>query len=1263
MTRPKQPRPSIGPSAQTIQTILNLLERHQFAQAEPMLVKLRQKHGDDFRLLVWHGDALRGLVRYQEAIELYRKALALEPRDNESLLLSLAMCLHKNGNLDEAMQLSERVLQVRPDYAGAKALQGDIYKDWGLLTQARDAYTEALKHAAAPLNALLYVKLAPFTTLSPDPAILQTLEQFTRSADQPVEDRANVLATLGKIWLDAQDFEKAFDYYKNANLLIKNSFTSNPQPLKPQLSGLRHNFTADLFKALSPFGIQSSPQIFITGFSRSGKSLVESLFRSAAKVRLTGETLILDQYRQEVLSRFQNNIENYLSAQTPASISQDAQTYLKALGDDGVINVSTMPFDIWNLGFIGLWLPKAPIIFCVRGLLDLGATVFCQQYRSPEGNHYSYDLPTLGEHIALYEKMMAHWAKVLPNPIFLVDYEALVLDPQAVIDNLFEQLGLERKQSYADTVAPNANMASEIGPISSFDVAMPMTDRFIGFGERFRKHLEPMVQSYQATYQELVEEEDQSRYIAELPKKLQIRNTAPDTAQDDVDFSWQLPQIITVVDNNSHLLRQKKAQDIIASGACTLISLDPSGELAPVAQEINTSALHYITQALLGNGQASTLHLSLDAAYNSTLYPVIENDRPAYQAQKSMTLATLPVTTYALDAIEGLDWLDYLILDGLHDHVTILEHGTQRLANTLLIQASVAIPQTHQEQTSLHTLLQWAEKHGFRLLRLVDEQFEQHMPARQDLVVQPAGHQLRQASVLLVPNYQRQATLNPTQCLKLAFLLDTVHDIHDLSYELLLQVDSSQAEHYLKARGYFELKRNGPELRDLQHIRQLLQACDLPTPRRQTRAWIDQYPADPLVQSLYAECLSWSGHHRPAILTIQEAIAKAPEELVLRQTYIDIVSRAGMWWEAVPTARSLYARYAERQDIQQLWWQTLAEQALPDNQELQEALTRSQSQPEKFKTADLVKHHAIRGRLLAHNQQWQDAWEHHDRAINLAQDRQGPELAQSLIAKADSLYQAGQVNESCEHLWQACATYRYSPYTVHAYRKLNSRLSESTQPDLQQLATLHRKIEQIWAGYKQDNLQYAFGDFGLPYQGFEPLKLAGSRPTMHRLDIYGLEELLPANATALDIGCNHGFLLMGLAPHLSKGLGFDISQSCIDVGKAVAEHLGHSHIELSSQPFDDFKSKQRFDLVIACAVHHWIGVPLPEFGTKLFNFCKPGGLVLLESQGTRETTKTETDFEAKASIIAQAGFIVIRKGSLCDDGINYREFWILQRKK
>src|SRR5690606_13455567 len=144
---------------------------------------------------------------------------------------------------------------------------------------------------------------------------------------------------------------------------------------------------------------------------------------------------------------------------------------------------------------------------------------------------------------------MAHWAQVLPNPVFLVAYEALVRDPQTVMDNLFEQLGLERQQSYTDAVAANASMAAEIGPISSFAVAMPMTDRFIGFGERFREQLAPMVQRYQSTCQELAQE--QQANMTDLPAQLKVRNTKPDNSPAEADFSWQLSQVITVADNTS----------------------------------------------------------------------------------------------------------------------------------------------------------------------------------------------------------------------------------------------------------------------------------------------------------------------------------------------------------------------------------------------------------------------------------------------------------------------------------------------------------------------------------------------------------------------------------------------------------------------------------------------------------------------------------------------------------------------------------------
>src|SRR5690606_16349004 len=101
----------------------------------------------------------------------------------------------------------------------------------------------------------------------------------------------------------------------------------------------------------------------------------------------------------------------------------------------------------------------------------------------------------------------------------------------------------------------------------------------------FREQLTPMVQRYQSTCQELAQE--QPANMVDLPAQLKVRNTEPDSAPAEADFSWLLSQVITIADNSSHLLRQQKAQDLVESGACTLLSFDPSGELAPLAQALD----------------------------------------------------------------------------------------------------------------------------------------------------------------------------------------------------------------------------------------------------------------------------------------------------------------------------------------------------------------------------------------------------------------------------------------------------------------------------------------------------------------------------------------------------------------------------------------------------------------------------------------------------------------------------------------------------
>ena len=247
------------------------------------------------------------------------------------------------------------------------------------------------------------------------------------------------------------------------------------------------------------------------------------------------------------------------------------------------------------------------------------------------------------------------------------------------------------------------------------------------------------------------------------------------------------------------------------------------------------------------------------------------------------------------------------------------------------------------------------------------------------------------------------------------------------------------------------------------------------------------------------------------------------------------------------------------------------------------------------------------------------------------------------------------VADPAHWLWRACAVRPLTLSSAKAYRELRKLLPETHKP-------LHERIVKIWSRYSEEELKVTFGDYGLPYQAFEPLLLPGSRPTLPRLEAYGLREHAPKGARALDIGCNHGFLLLGLQDHLSQGEGFDISKACVEIGNAVAEHIEAPHIALRHKTYEQFleTEPEPFDLVIACAVHRWIGAPLEQLDTVLRRVVKPGGLVLIESQGQRSPKRLEPGFHEKIDALIARGLGKVHDGTLCDDGINARAFYLLR---
>lgn len=276
----------------------------------------------------------------------------------------------------------------------------------------------------------------------------------------------------------------------------------------------------------------------------------------------------------------------------------------------------------------------------------------------------------------------------------------------------------------------------------------------------------------------------------------------PDVVSEEVDenepFEWKFDEPIIIVDNAAVLPRHPDYPKWMASGHLAVISFDPASLLNKKIDELKKfGELHHYPHALLGDGQPATLYATLDAEKSSTLKPLPEDQLPEYQRDKLKILAELPVNTVALDNIEGLSSVDMLVLDDLHDAVKVLENGGNYLKETLLIQVKVAFQPTHERQPNLAELQHWASRNGFRFYTLQNLLCHSHFPENIS-----DGHyqasELVSVSALFLPSYQRMASLSRDHKIKIAFFLDAIYEVRDLSYSLLSEISLDYADLYIK---------------------------------------------------------------------------------------------------------------------------------------------------------------------------------------------------------------------------------------------------------------------------------------------------------------------------------------------------------------------------------------------------------------------------------------------------------------------------------
>jgi tetratricopeptide (TPR) repeat protein len=390
---------------------------------------------------------------YQPAAEAFRQVVALAPT-NAQYRFNYATALIAAGDIAGAEEQLESCISIDPIFWNAHLTLAQIRRQTSThnhVSRLRDLIPKA---GSAPL-ANMYLHLA-----------------------------------LAKEYEDLSDYPNAFTHLsqgKAAGGRTRNYSTNRDKEL---FSALTEAFPGPIAEAS---GHDTSEPIFIIGMPRSGTTVVERIISSHPDVFSAGEL----QNFGVILKRMSGS--QTFSLLDPDTVTRSRQLDWRQVGQRYVDStrpltgskprfIDKLPHNFLYAGFIAKALPKAKIICLRRNPMDTCLSNFRQLFTlSSPYYDYSFDLLNVGRYYVLFDRLMAHWQRVLPGRILEVGYEALVDAQEAGSRKIVEFCDLP----WNDACLDFHQNASPVATASAVQVREPMNRRTI---DRWRSYEEQLVE-------------------------------------------------------------------------------------------------------------------------------------------------------------------------------------------------------------------------------------------------------------------------------------------------------------------------------------------------------------------------------------------------------------------------------------------------------------------------------------------------------------------------------------------------------------------------------------------------------------------------------------------------------------------------------------------------------------------------------------------------------------------------------------------------
>jgi tetratricopeptide (TPR) repeat protein len=383
--------------------------------------------------------------QHEDAIAQYQVALRLDPAHSESHN-GLGWVRHEQGQYEEAMRHYREALRLDPLLAAAHGNLGTLLEELSDFAGAERSFREALRHdtrqagALAQLATMLRAKLP-----EADLAAMRTL------LDDPYLSggkRSALHFGLAQALDDRGDYGDAAEHLRQANALALAQWQRRGQAYDPIshtrfVSGLIAASTPEFFARARGWGLETERPIFIVGLPRSGTTLTEQILAQHSQVFGAGELSLVP----EGFGALPGGTEaepperlGRLDLETARGIARRHLDRLGKLNATALRVVDKLPDNYQFLGFLAALFPKAKFIHCRRDLRDVAVSCWMTHFRQIR---WANNPDQIASRIQEYERLMAHWRRVLPVPLLEVAYEETVADLEGMARRLVTWCGLE----------------------------------------------------------------------------------------------------------------------------------------------------------------------------------------------------------------------------------------------------------------------------------------------------------------------------------------------------------------------------------------------------------------------------------------------------------------------------------------------------------------------------------------------------------------------------------------------------------------------------------------------------------------------------------------------------------------------------------------------------------------------------------------------------------------------------------------------------